>query len=65
MLTPYNASYFNGKLSEELLSSELTSSVEEGEERPPMISVSPPSPPTFQHRWRHLRCLRVTKVVEN
>ena len=65
MLTPYAVSYFKVKQSEEVLPSELTSSVEKGELEPPMISLSPPSPPTFQHRWSHLLCLRVTEVLEN
>ena len=65
MLTPYSVLYFSVKLSEEVLPSELTSSVEEGELPPPMSSLSPPSPPVFQHRWPDLSCLRVTEVGEN
>ena len=65
MLIPYIVSYFSVKLSEEVLPSELTSSVEVGEVPPPMSSVSSPSPPTFQHRWWLLSCIRLTEVLEN
>ena len=63
MLISYIVSYFNVKLSEEVLPSALTSSVVLPEYLPPMSRTSPSSP--SQHRWPDLSCLSVTEVVVN
>ena len=50
MLRLYRVSYCRVKLAEEDDPSELTNSVERGEEPPPISKVGPPSPSTSQHR---------------